>query len=96
MTTPRLTTRRDILRLAGVAAAGTSAAACSRRGRGPENHSRTTSSDACGSVGLPYLFGSQSAGPAGRASVVGGRVERTRAQRTHERFMRFGDRVVQQ
>jgi tRNA(adenine34) deaminase len=85
MTTSRMTTRRHILRLAGVAA---TVAACSGGGAGTENPSGTTSSHASGSTGLPYLFdGDQQAQQAARRLLAA--APSAKDLRTHEQFMRL-------
>src|ERR1700741_5585112 len=88
MPTPRVTTRRPILRLAGVAAAGASVAACSKATRGAEHLSTTTSSDASGSTRLPYLFDGdpQAQQIARRLLAVAPSLEDLH---THEKFMRL-------
>jgi tRNA(adenine34) deaminase len=88
MTTPRITTRRHILRLAAVAAAGVSVTACSDGKRGAEQLSATTSSDASGSIRLPYLFEGdpQAQQIARRLLAVAPSVEDLHA---HEQFMRL-------
>jgi tRNA(adenine34) deaminase len=78
MTTPRTTSRRHILRLAGVAAAGASVAACSADKRGANS----------GSIGLPYLFDGdpQAQQIARRLLAAASGVEDLH---THEQFMRL-------
>jgi tRNA(Arg) A34 adenosine deaminase TadA len=87
MTTARTTTRRHILRLAGVAAAGVSVAACSGGKRGADV-SGTTSSAASGSIRLPYLFDGdpQAQQIARRLLAAAPSVEDLH---THEQFMRL-------
>ncbi|MGH3560659.1 MAG: nucleoside deaminase [Mycobacterium sp.] len=77
------TTRRDLLRLGGVAAAGASVAACSGGRCGTENPSGTTRS-----IRLPYLFDGnpQAQQVARRLLAAASGVEDLR---THEQFMRL-------
>jgi tRNA(adenine34) deaminase len=88
MTTARITTRRQILRLAGVAATGASVAACSGDKRGAGHLYGTTSSDASGSIGLPYLFDGDP-----RAQQIARRLlaiaPSVQDLHTHEQFMRL-------
>jgi tRNA(adenine34) deaminase len=88
MTTPRITTRRHILRLAGVTAAGVSVAACSEGMRGAEHLSATTSSGASESIKLPYLFEGdpQARQIARRLLAIAPSIEDVH---THEQFMRL-------
>jgi tRNA(adenine34) deaminase len=82
------TTRRSATGRCGYG--GDERPACSghRHDRDTENHSGTTGSDVCGSIGLPDLFGCspQAEQIACRLLAVAPSVE---DQRTHERFMRL-------
>jgi hypothetical protein len=81
-------TRRDVLRLGGVAGAGVIAAACSVAQHGHANRSVTTPSDASGSMELPYLFDAdpQAQQAAHRLLAIAPTAEE---MRIHEQFMQF-------
>ena len=88
MTTARVTTRRLIMRLAAVTAAGASIGACAR-GRPDTNSSPNVASpNASGSLPLPYLFdGDPPAQELARRLLAAASSVTDMA--THERFMRL-------
>lgn len=88
MTPPRILTRRHLLRLAGVTAAGAGVTACSVGTTGTENRSAATSSAGPGSLALPYLFDGdpQAQQVSCRLLAVTPSIEDLRA---HEQFMRL-------
>jgi tRNA(Arg) A34 adenosine deaminase TadA len=87
-TTPPMTTRREVLRLGGVAGAGVIAAACSVAPHGHANRSVTTTSDASGSIELPSLFDAdpQAQQAAHRLLAIAPSAEELRI---HEQFMQL-------
>ncbi|MBO0880030.1 MAG: nucleoside deaminase [Mycobacterium sp.] len=92
MTTPRTTSRRHILRMAGVTAAGASVAACAGNKRDSEVLSSTTSPDTSRSLKLPYLFDGdpQAQQSARRLLSAAASVENLHR---HEEFMRLAIEV---
>lgn len=88
MTTPRTTSRRHLLRMVGVTAAGASVTACSGNKRDEAVSSSTTSSDTSRAIGLPYLFDGdiQAQQSARRLLSAAASVENLH---THEQFMRL-------
>jgi len=83
-----MTTRREVLRLGGVAGAGVIAAACSVAPHGHANRSVTTTSDASGSIELPSLFDAdpQAQQAAHRLLAIAPSAEELRI---HEQFMQL-------
>ena len=88
MTTARVTSRRRIMRLAAVTAAGASIGACARGRPDASNSPNAASSNASGSLGLPYLFDADP--PAQQlARRLLAAASNVKDMGTHERFMRL-------
>lgn len=86
--TARVTSRRLMMQLSGITAVGATVAACTRGSPDTNNSSTAGSSNAPGSLALPYLFDSDA--PAQElARTLLAAASNVKDMATHERYMRL-------